>query len=204
MPRNPTGQLYVNRLKGGHVSFGVRFRHGGKRHYVNLGRSDEGLTRRDAERAVEDLMAKVRLGFWQPEEDRPPEPAAPAEVPTFHEFASEWYENLCLEGGARGRGLSEKGREDLLWRLSSHLLPFFAGFRLDRIRVEDVDRYRRAKVTEGRLGPTSINKTLTLLRQVLAAAARDGYIARNPVDDVRRLKAAPKPRPFLQLDLVEL
>jgi len=194
MPRNPTGQLYVNRLKGGHVSFGVRFRHGGKRHYVNLGRSDEGLTRRDAERAVEDLMAKVRLGFWQPEEDRPPEPAAPAEVPTFHEFASEWYENLCLEGGARGRGLSEKGREDLLWRLSSHLLPFFAGFRLDRIRVEDVDRYRRAKVTEGRLGPTSINKTLTTLAAVLEVAVEYGHVERNPAKGRRRRLRAATPR----------
>ncbi|CAA9492597.1 MAG: hypothetical protein AVDCRST_MAG45-831 [uncultured Solirubrobacterales bacterium] len=32
---------------------------------------------------------------------------------------------------------------------------------------------------------------------------RDGYLVRNPVDDVRRLKAASKTQPFLQLDQVE-
>ncbi len=45
----------------------------------------------------------------------------------------------------------------------------------------------RAKLRDARrergLSNVSINKTLTLLRQVLSAAVRDGYLARNPVDD---------------------
>jgi integrase len=53
------------------------------------------------------------------------------------------------------------------------------------------------------LSNVSINKTLTLLRQVLAAAVRYGYIDRNPVDEVRRLKVARKSKPFLQLDQVD-
>jgi integrase len=53
------------------------------------------------------------------------------------------------------------------------------------------------------LSNVSINKTLTLLRQVLAAAVRYGYLDRNPVEDVRRLKVAKPAQAFLQLDQID-
>src|SRR3954447_12853850 len=59
----------------------------------------------------------------------------------------------------------------------------------------------RARRERG-LSSVSINKTLTLLRQVLAAAVRYGYIDSNPVEHVRRLKVASRVKPFLQLDQV--
>jgi site-specific recombinase XerC len=62
---------------------------------------------------------------------------------------------------------------------------------------------RVAKLERG-LSNVSINKTLTLLRQVLSAAVRDDYITRNPVDFVRRLKTPKKTKPFLQLDQVDV
>jgi hypothetical protein len=46
----------------------------------------------------------------------------------------------------------------------------------------------------------SINKTLTLLRQVGAAAVRYGYTDANPVEHVKRPKVARKAKPFLKLD----
>jgi hypothetical protein len=85
------------------------------------------------------------------------------------------------------------------------LLPFFAKHRLSDITVEEVDRYRRAKVREReqlavsprhidvtdkrgrrvrvRVRPLSnaiINKTLTRLAQILEEAVEYGYIDRNP------------------------
>src|SRR5690349_9743074 len=70
---------------------------------------------------------------------------------------------------------------------------------------EDVKAIRRtlgrARRERG-LSNVSINKTLTLLRQVLAAAVRYGYIDRNPVEHVRRLKVTRKVKPFVQLDQV--
>src|SRR5256885_2359947 len=59
----------------------------------------------------------------------------------------------------------------------------------------------RARRERG-LSNVSVNKTLTLLRQVLAAAVRYGYIDRNPVEHVRRLKVTRRVKPFLQLDQV--
>ena len=115
-------------------------------------------------------------------------------MPTFHVFASEWFNRQTLEGGRRGNGLSAAGRDDLQWRLSSHLLPAFASRRLDQITVEDVDRYRLAKVREGNLGATSINKTLTTLAAILETAVEYELIDRNPARGRRRRLPAVAPR----------
>src|SRR4051794_37473113 len=102
MSRTPTGQLYINRGKRGTVtSYGVRFRFAGKRRYVTL---RDAKTRKEAEKAMAHLMADVQRGLWTPPEDRAPE-EAPRPTPTFHEFASKWYQDQCLLGGREGKGL---------------------------------------------------------------------------------------------------
>ena len=138
------------------------------------------------------MLADVRRGIWQP----PAAPTAapePRQMPTFHEFASEWFAAQKLEGGRKGKGLSRAGVADLEWRLSVHLLPFFAAKRLDDITVEDVDRYRRAKGAESRIGTTSINKTLTTLAAVLEVAVEYELIGRNPAKGKRRRLPSKKP-----------
>jgi hypothetical protein len=67
----------------------------------------------------------------------------------------------------------------LEWVISNHLLPAFGAQRLDRITVEDVDRYRLGKVRDGRLGATSINKTLATLAAILETAVE--YEVQSPV-----------------------
>ncbi len=61
-----------------------------------------------------------------------------------------WLERQRREGGRARRGVSEKGDVDLCWRLNKHLLPYFARLTLDRITVEEVDRFRGSKVGRGR------------------------------------------------------
>jgi integrase len=57
-----------------------------------------------------------------------------------------------------------------------------------------VDRYRLGKVREGKLGVTSINKTLTTLAAILEAAVEYGLIDRNPAHGRRRRLPAVAPR----------
>jgi integrase len=57
-----------------------------------------------------------------------------------------------------------------------------------------VDRYRLAKVRDGRLGVTSINKTLTTLAAILEAAVEYELIGRNPARGRRRRLPAAAPR----------
>jgi len=151
---------------------------------VTLGSREDGWDRTKAERELQHILADVERGKWQPTEREVIE--APREIPTFHEFASEWFERQKVEGRRRGGGLTAAGVADLEWRLSVHLLPFFKSMRLDAITVEDVDRYRLGKVKAGKLNATSINKTLQVLSAVLESAYEYGHVSRNVSHGRRR------------------
>ena len=189
MARKSTGGIVEKTTLRG-TSYGIRFRALGRRQFVHVGHEADGTTRADAERELSYALEQVRRGEWQP----PAEIDPPAEVPTFHMFASEWFEARRTEGGRRGEGLSASGETDLRWQLELHLLPHFAARRLDQITVEDVDRYRRTKVREGRLGTTSINKSLATLASILELGVEYGHLPRNPAKGKRRRLPAARPR----------
>jgi len=163
-----------------------RFRAYGKRRFVTLGRPEDGWNRRKAEAELCHVLADVERGIWQPEEPTP-EPAEPVSCPTFHEFASAW-----LRGGEPG--WRPKTISDYRWALELHLLPHFARHRLTEITIEEVDRYKAAKLREGKLAPNAINKTLTRLAQILEVAVEYGHIERNPAKGKRRRAKATEPR----------
>ena len=191
MPRRATGQLYEKKRKSG-TTFAARIRANGGRHYVTLGRSQDGWTRARAEEELANLMADVRRGIWKPPRPEPP-PAEPRPEPTFHEFSSEWYARREAEG------LRPRSLEYLRWALSDHLLPHFADRLLPEISVEEVDRYTRAKIAEGRLSNASINKTVEVLAGVLELAAEYELITRNPARGRRRRLPTTRPqRLFLE------
>jgi integrase len=188
MARPATGQVIETTTSRGRV-YALRFRAYGKRHYLTL---DVG-SHHEAEQELANVLADVRRGIWQP-----PGPApvveVPAEVPTFHEFASQWIADRESELGARTI-------EDYKWALSNHLLPFFARHRVDEITVREVDRYRTTKLAEGALSANSINKTLTRLSQVLALAVEYDLIPANPAAGKRRRAKGTKPRrPYVEAE----
>jgi integrase len=115
------------------------------------------------------------------------EVGGPPGEPTFHEFASEWFDGLSYEG------LSENTLKDYSWQLCNHLLPYFAGHRLSEITIAEVDAYRQHKVREGKLSATSINSTLTRLSQILEVAVERELIARNAAHGKRRRLKQRKP-----------
>jgi integrase len=215
MPRPATGQVIVDERRRS-PTYGLRFRAYGRREYVALGTAAEGWTRAKAQTELQNILADVRRGIW-----RPPTPEPTPEIdqdPTFHEFASRWFESTKGEW-------REKTRLDYEWQLASHLLPFFKNHHLSQITIAEVDRYRQAKVTEARaiqvatakgqrltdtytdkhgytrkrtrraLSATSINKTITRLGQILEVAVEYGLIGANPAKGRRRRlkpqKAAP-------------
>jgi integrase len=184
MPRKATGQIIPPKDGRG---WAIRFRAYGKRRLVTLGTSEEGWNRQKAEEALRHVLADVDRGIWQPHEPQPVE--APADMPTFHEFASEWIE-------ARRAELRPRTIKDYEWALSHHLLPFFKDHRLSAITVAEVDRYKAAKVREGKLAPAQINKTLKRLSQILDLAVDYGHLPSNPAASRggRRRVKEPAPR----------
>ena len=129
MPRPTTGDVVVRERKRGRV-YALRFSAYGKRRYITLGTAEDGWGRERAEAELRGVLADVERGIWQPHEPEPVE--APPDVPTFHEFASQWLR------GCEG-SLAKRTRTDYRWRLSSHLLPYFAERRLTDLTIEDVD-----------------------------------------------------------------
>src|SRR3954451_211122 len=186
MARPTSGQVVVRKRKAG-TTYALRFHAYGQRQFVTLGSSVDGWTRARAEEELQNVLADVRRGLW-----RPPEPAPriepPTTVPTFHEFASEWWDAKKLEVRPTTRAAYEN-------ELTLHLLPFFAKHRLTEITVQEVDRYRQHKVREGRLSAETINKTLVRLAQILEVALEYDLIARNPAAGKRRRLKVDKPTP---------
>jgi integrase len=169
------------------LTFAIRFRAYGRRHYLTLGTAQEGWTRHRAEEELANVLADARRGIWCPPERT--EIAEPTPEPGFHEFSSQWFDS-------HRRELEETSERDYRWRLSNHLLPYFRRHRLSEITLEEVDRYRQAKVREGRLGAESINKTLGLLAQILEVAVEYGYLERNPARGKRRRLKVKRPTPI--------
>ena len=167
MPRKATGQVIAP--QGGR-GWALRFRAYGKRRYVTLGGTEEGWDRTRAEAELRHVLADVERGLWRPSESR--EVEGPKQAPTFHEFASEWL-------GSKEPELRPKTITDYKWALELHLLPYFAELRLDEITVQEVDRYKVAKLREGRLGPNAVNKTIVRLAQILDVAVEYGQLDRN-------------------------
>jgi integrase len=171
MARPATGQIVERADATGAIRRSLRFRTGGRRHTVPLG----VVSRADAERELACVMADVTRGLWKP----PTVVEAPVEVevPTFHEFAEDWWVRNQAQ-------LAENTRADYRWRLECHLLPEFGEQRIDRIDFNAVERYIASKLAGDRpLSARSINMTVTLLGAILERAVKRRLIDHNPAKD---------------------
>jgi len=149
----------------------IRFRAYGKRRLVTLGTTEEGWHQQKVEEHLRHVLADVERGIWQPHEPVTVEP--PEDMASFHAFASEWMEGRQAE-------LRPRTIKDYEWALSYHLLPFFKGHLIAEITVAEVDRYKTAKVREGKLAAAQINKTLKRLSQIFDVAVDYGHLPSNP------------------------
>lgn len=181
MARRPTGQIIEHVGSDGLTYRGLRFRAYGVRRSEALG----AVSRDEAQRQLGYVLADVERGTWRPR--APAEPPDLAPVPAFHEFSEGWW--LRNEGR-----FAERTRVDYRWRLEAHLLPFFAEHPIDRITFDTVERYVAAKLGEGLLGASSINKTVILLAAILETAVERELIGRNPAKGKNRRVRERAPR----------
>jgi integrase len=205
MEKRASGEIRVHERRDGQVTYSLRFRVNGKREILTLGTDTDGWTFRKAERKLDDVLARIRAGVWEP--PRPPDAHDDAGQ-TFHLFASRWW-------AARKGELRPRTRENYEWRLTKHLLPFFADYAMSEIDVALVERYREQKVIERErvaeaiaageplrdkrgqrrvpLSNESINKTLVTLTQILDSAVERGLLDSNPARGRRRRLKTVKP-----------
>jgi integrase len=213
------GQVLERRWKRG-KGFALRFRAYGERRYTTLGLESEGWSRERAEEELQNVLADVRRGIWVPPQR--------ARRLRRDEALGEGTQSQVFGPFARALLAARKGQSSeamdryLEWGLS-HVLPYFAKWRLDEIDVRAVDSFRAYKVEESEmrrraidagnpmtdrggkalrpLSPSSINKAIDTLQWVLSHAVEYELIERNPAVGRRRRLRAEK-RPPVHLDTV--
>ena len=180
MEKRSHGQIRMHERKDGLTTYSLCVRAYGRREVVTLGTDADGWTMRQAERALEQILAEIQAGVW-----RPPRMSAGGEDPTFHEFASRWWFARKSELRPTTKPTTNGGCASTCCR-SSH------DFQVSAITIAPVDEYRSEKVMEreriraaaaaGRpirdkrgqrrvaLSNESINKTLVLLANILDTA----------------------------------
>jgi integrase len=187
MPRPTRGSVNEHVGRDGLTYRSLRFTAYGKRRRVPLGPVSDA----DAQAALRHALADVERGVWKPPAAvEPPLDAEP--VPSFHEFAEEWW---TLREGQ----LAPNTRADYRWRLQVHLIPYFGSLPLDRISFDTVERYIAAKLAEDDpLSARSINMTLVLLAAVMESAVERELVARNPAKGkARRVRERAPARSYL-------
>lgn len=215
MPRQPTGQIREHTDRNGVVSYGVRFRGRGYLvETIRLGRSDEGMTRAGAEHEARLIASQTLAGTWSPPLKGD---YVERDVPTIGRLADEHYQRKIR------KGLRPNSLADMKRKLEIHLLPHFGDMRVSNLTSRDVEAYLEPKLAENRrieaalaigeplidgrgralqpLRPQTINSHLHLLSEILARAAREGLIARNPAEgEDLRLEARREKKYGLELD----
>jgi integrase len=231
MGRPASGSLDAIALAGDLRAFQLRFTVAGRRERLILHEAPGctcgcggGWDERAARNELGNILARVRVGIWEPPEPPPAvvSPAAETPTPTFADYAS-WWLQAKIDGalGTRG-GLRPSTAEDYRWRLG-YLLRFFGAYPLDAIDGELCLAFKarmlreaselRAMLEAGAdlrgpnnrplrpLGLRSIRHILDTLAAVLDDAVEDGHLAHNPARSKRMRLSVPKPRrTFLEMD----
>src|SRR4051812_14767895 len=212
MGRPPTGRLDVDTLADGTRAFRLRFRADGRRERLTLHERREcgcgcggGWSERTARVELENVLARVRAGVWQPPSRAADDGGAgnvgAAGMPTFHEYAS-WWLQAKVDGVIGHKPIDATTAADYRWRLTAHLLPFFGAYRLDEIDRRLCLGFKEAKLREaeelraviaagavlrdrrGRrlrpLGPASLKKLIETLAAILDEAIEDEHIEPTP------------------------
>jgi integrase len=231
MARPATGTITTEAAGDGTLCFRLRFRAYGKRATVRLHERRDcgcgcggGWNERTAAVELDQITARVKAGVWKPprRQARPPAPAAGAGAPTFLAYSSRWLQ-AKIDGVLGPKPIAENTESHYRWLIESHLLPFFASYRLDEIDRDLCLAFKAHKLKQARelreaiqagadlrnehgqrivpLSPGSIRKTVDALAAILEDAVEDGLIEHNHARGKRMRVHVPKPkRTFLEID----
>jgi integrase len=210
-----TGQVLTYERKDGLTSWYLRVRAYGGRHRIKLGTELDGWTEARAKIELQNVLAKIQAGLWEP----PVAQSADRKDPTFHEFATSWLTR-------RKPSFKERTYEHYEYMLTHHLLPRFARLRLSQIDYSLIDRYVETKQLESEevreaarrgvplleasgarkrpLSNSTINATVELLSAILDEAVRRKLLPANPAREKGlRLKEQRARGNVLEIDELE-
>jgi integrase len=145
----------------------------GKQIVETVGREVDGITRKDAQKALRDRLVKVEQKGY-----RRPKPT------TFADWSNTWFEQGELRRGWKPKTASTHGH-----RLA-HLVDYFGTAQVGSIRPSHVAAYIQEAL--GDRSARSVIAEVNLLHDILGSAVAEELIQANPVTGVERPKAKPK------------
>lgn len=151
--------ITAERLPSGDVRYSVNVMIDRQRVHRVIGRESEGVTREQAERAIETLRTRAR-------EDRLDLPTGRKTHRLFAEAATEYLKRLeeTLAEGQKGfRDLPNKRRN-----VDKYLFPYFGKHRADKITSFLVKHYQRKRLDDG-AKLASVNRELATLSHMMNA-----------------------------------
>ena len=160
--------IVAERTAAGDLRWSVAVMVDGRRIARVIGKESEGVTRSQAESAIEALRTRAR-------EDRLDLPKGRKNHQTFKDVAAEYLARMEATGG---RNLDAKKRH-----LGRTLIPTFGRSRADGISTLMVERYVAKRLIDG-VSQATVNRELATLSHVLRRAHKWGFIKADALPDI--------------------
>lgn len=167
--------IIAERLKNGDMRYTINVMVDGQRVHRVIGRESEGVTREQAERAIEGFRTKAREG-------RLDLPKGRKIHRTFAEAATEYLKRMEETGG---KDLKNKRRH-----LDDNLTPYFGKHRADKIATFNVAHYVRQRLTTG-VKQATVNRELATLSHLMNRMVEWKWIK---VEDRPKIEKGEEPR----------
>ena len=169
--------ITAEKLASGDVRYSVNLMVDGQRVHRVVGRESEGVTREQAERAIESIRTKAREG-------RLDLPKGRKVHRTFAEAADEYLTRLEESGG--------KNLKPKTMHLRRHLIPYFGKQRADQLKEFGLKTYRVKRRAAGASDAT-VNREMATLSHMLKSAVRWDWFGADRVPPIDKEKEAQQP-----------
>ncbi|MEG3166410.1 tyrosine-type recombinase/integrase [Sphingomonas sp. PB2P19] len=168
--------IVAERQANGDVRYTVNVMVDGVRIHRVVGRESEGVTREQAERAIESFRTKAREG-------RLDLPTGRKAHQTFAEAADEYIKRL---EESDGKNVKIKKRQ-----LRMYLKPALGKERLDKLSEFGLKKYRKARTTAG-ASEATVNREMATLSHMLSSAVEWKWIKQEAVPAIPKSAEARK------------
>lgn len=154
--------IVAERTATGDVRYSVNVMIDGQRVHRVIGKESEGVTREQAERAIEVFRTKAR-------EERLDLPAKRKQHRTFKEAAKEYLANIEATTGPADKGFADIPNKRR--NLDMHLVPALGSHRLDKITEFAIKGYTKKRAGEG-ASVATVNRELATLSHLFKRAIK--------------------------------
>lgn len=154
--------IIAERTKTGDIRYSVNVMIDGQRVHRVIGRESEGVTREQAERAIETFRTKAR-------EERLDLPTKRKQHRTFKEAAKEYLANIEATTGPADKGFADIPNKRR--NLETHLVPALGSHRLDKITEFAIKGYTKKRAGEG-ASIATVNRELATLSHLFKRATK--------------------------------